>query len=57
MKKISFVLSLKIKIGGEGGIRTLETREGLPALQAGALGHYATSPLPILFLLPPLSPL
>ena len=30
--------------GGEGGIRTLETREGLPAFQASALGHYATSP-------------
>ena len=30
--------------GGEGGIRTPETFAGLPALQAGALDHYATSP-------------
>ncbi len=30
--------------GGEGGIRTPETGEGLLAFQASALDHYATSP-------------
>ena len=33
------------KHGGEAGIRTLGTGKGTPALQAGALNHYATSPL------------
>ncbi len=31
-------------VGGEGGIRTLETLASLPAFQASALSHYATSP-------------
>ena len=35
---------LQFNCGGEGGIRTPETLAGLPAFQAGALGHYATSP-------------
>jgi hypothetical protein len=32
------------KSGGERGIRTLDTRKGIPAFQASALSHYATSP-------------
>ena len=31
-------------LGGERGIRTPETGEGLLAFQASALDHYATSP-------------
>lgn|GEM_PF-3452623 len=30
--------------GGERGIRTPDTRKGIPAFQASALSHYATSP-------------
>ena len=29
---------------GEGGIRTLDAREGILPFQGSALGHYATSP-------------
>jgi hypothetical protein len=36
--------SSQIQFGGEEGIRTLETLAGLPAFQASALDHYATSP-------------
>ncbi len=37
-------ISQKVKIGGEGGIRTLDTIAGIAAFQATALDHYATSP-------------
>jgi hypothetical protein len=30
--------------GGEGGIRTLDTREGIPDFESGAFDHSATSP-------------
>ena len=36
--------ALQIQYGGEEGIRTLDTGEGIHAFQACALGHYATSP-------------
>lgn len=36
-------------LSGGREIRTLETREGLPAFQAGALGHYAIPPFPFNF--------
>ena len=31
--------------GGEGGIRTPETREGLPVFKTGAINRSATSPV------------
>ena len=31
--------------GGEGEIRTPETREGLPVFKTGAIDHSATSPM------------
>ena len=33
-----------MKNGGEGGIRTLEAREGLSVFKTGAFNHSATSP-------------
>jgi hypothetical protein len=30
--------------GGEGGIRTHDTPEGIPDFESGAFGHSATSP-------------
>ena len=45
LNSISYKKSNKIvQNGGEGGIRTPDTREGTHAFQACALNHSATSP-------------
>jgi hypothetical protein len=33
-----------MRSGGERGIRTPDTREGMPAFEAGAINHSAISP-------------
>ena len=33
--------------GGEGGIRTLDTREGMPLFESGRFNHSRTSPRPL----------
>ena len=42
--RLFLTISQKVKIGGEGGIRTPESFDTLLAFQASALDHYATSP-------------
>ena len=39
-------ISLNVKLGGEGGIRTLDTLSDIQSFQDCALDHYATSPRP-----------
>ena len=41
-------MSSKKVNGGEGGIRTPETREGLPVFKTGAINRSATSPFAII---------
>jgi hypothetical protein len=36
-----------MRSGGERGIRTPDTREGMPAFEAGAINHSAISPRPL----------
>ena len=44
LKQITSLKKIKLKIGGEKGIRTLDTFDGIHAFQAGALNHSAISP-------------
>jgi len=44
LKQITSLKKIKLKFGGEKGIRTLDTFNSIHAFQAGALNHSAISP-------------